>query len=69
MIKHLLNWKDIYLYNLLVLKGCWYFIGYKDDEKVKPLCIMLPKMSGSTKNFDETKCLYFLIQHDDLLEK
>ena len=24
------------------------FIDYKDDEKVKPLCLMLPKMSGYT---------------------
>ena len=38
-------------------------------KKLKPLCIMLPKMSGPTKNFDETKCVYFLTQHDDLLEK
>ena len=30
-------------------KGLKYFIGNKDDEKVKPLCIMLPKMSGYIK--------------------
>ena len=23
-----------------------YFIGHKDNEKVKPLCAMLPKISG-----------------------
>ena len=28
-----------------------YFIGYKDDEKVNPLCILLPKMSKYTKKF------------------
>ena len=25
-------------------KGFKYFTGYKDDEKVKALCILLPKM-------------------------
>ena len=29
----------------VIRKGYKYFIGYKDDEKVKLLCIMLPKMS------------------------
>ena len=26
--------------------GFKYFIGYREDEIVKPLCIVLPKMSG-----------------------
>ena len=50
-------------------KGFKYFIGYKDDEKVKPLCIMLPKMSGYTKSFNETKYMSILIKEDELLEK
>ena len=50
-------------------KGLKYFIGYKDDEKVKPLCIMLPKMSGYTKSFNETKYMSILIKEDELLEK
>lgn len=36
------------------------FIGYKDDEKVNPLYIVLPKMSGCARNFDGTKCISFL---------
>ena len=28
-------------------KGFKYFIGYHDDEIVKPLCIILPQMSGT----------------------
>ena len=39
-------------------KGFKYFIGYKDDKKVKPLCIMFPKMSGYVKCFDETKLFF-----------
>ena len=38
--------------------GCKDFIGYKDDKKVKPLCIMFPKMSGYVKRFDETKLFF-----------
>ena len=29
-----------------------YFIGYKENEKVKPLCVMPPKMSVYAKNVD-----------------
>ena len=46
-------------------------IGYLyNDNKVKPLRIMLPKTSAYLKRFDgHTKWLYFLIEDDDLLEK
>ena len=34
------------------------------------LHIMLPKASAYVKSYDgQTKCLYFLIEDDDLLEK
>ena len=36
-------------------KGFEYFIGYKDDREVTPLCIILPKMSAYKGDFDETK--------------
>ena len=29
--------------------GFKYFIGYKEDNIVKPLCIILPQMSGYIK--------------------
>ena len=46
------------------------FTGDKDDDKkVKPLCIMLPKMNRCTKIYDETKYMSFLIKYDELLEK
>ena len=46
-----------------------YLIGYKDDKKVRPLCLMLPKMSAFRRDFDETKYLSSLIRNDELLEK
>ena len=50
--------------------GFIYFIGYKNYyEKVMPFCILFPKMTGYRKNFDETKCIRFLIKDDELLEK
>ena len=36
-------------------KSFKYFIGYKDGKKVRPLCIILPKMSKRRREFDETK--------------
>ena len=35
-----------------------YFIGYKDAKKIKPLCVLLPKMTAYRKDFDETKYIY-----------
>ena len=32
--------------------GYKYFIGYQEGEIVKPLCIILPKMSGYIKYFE-----------------
>ena len=41
-----------------------------NDNKIKPLQIMLPKTSAYVKSYDgQTKGMYFLIENDDLLEK
>ena len=53
----------------MVKKGFKYFIGYKDAEKNRPLCIFSPKMSAYRRDFDETKYIPFLIKDDKLLEK
>ena len=36
-------------------KDLQYFINYKNDEKVKPLCIKLPKLSRDLNSFRENK--------------
>ena len=41
-------------------RGFKYFIDYKNGKKVKPLCLILPKMSAYRKDFDETKYMVFL---------
>ena len=50
-------------------KGFKYFIGYQEDEIVKPLCIILPQMSGYTKYLENgSKSMPFLIKDDKVWE-
>ena len=42
-------------------EGFKYFIGYKEGEIVKPLCIILPQMSTYIKYFEnESKNIFWL---------
>ena len=51
-------------------KGFKYFIGYKDDNIVRPLCIILPQMSGYIKHFEHGgKNMSFMIEDDSVLVK
>ena len=43
-------------------EGYKYFIGYQEDEIVKPLCIILPQMNGG-------KNMSFLIKNNEVREK
>ena len=50
--------------------GFKYFIGYKEDDIVKPLCIILTQMSGYIKYFENGgKDMSFVIKDDDVLAK
>ena len=51
-------------------KSFKYFIGYREGEIVKPLCIILPQMSGYIKYFENVgKNMSFLIKNDKVWEK
>ena len=52
-------------------KNYKYFIGYLNgDYKIKPLRIILPKISAYIKSYDgETKWMHFLIEDEELLKK
>ena len=51
-------------------EGYKYFIGYQDDEIVKPLCIILPQMNGYINILKmEEKNMSFLIKNDDVWQK
>ena len=48
-------------------EGFKYFIGYKEGEIVKSLCIILPQMSGYIKYFENGgKNMRFLIKDDEV---
>ena len=50
--------------------GFKYFIGYKEGKIVKPLCIILPQMTGYIKYFENGgKNMSFVIKDDDVLDK
>ena len=44
-------------------KGFEYFIGYKDGNIIRPLCIILPQMTGCMKSFENVgKIMSFIIK-------
>ena len=50
--------------------GFEYFIGYQESEIVKPLCIILPQMSGYIKYFENGgKNMSFMIKDVNVLNK
>ena len=51
-------------------EGFKYFIGYQEDEIVKPLCIILPQMSGYIKYFKNGgKNMSSFVRDDSVLNK
>ena len=51
-------------------EGFKYFIGYLEGGIVKPLCIILPQMSGYIKYFENGgKSMSFFIKDDEVWEK
>ena len=51
-------------------EGFRYFIGYKEGEIIKPLCIILPKIRGYIKYFENGgKNMSFIIKDDDVLDE
>ena len=39
-----------------------YFIGYNDNEIIRPLCIRLPQMTGYVKKFDYNETMSFIVR-------
>ena len=46
-------------------KGFKYYIGYKDNNIVRLLCIILPQMSGFIKYFDDS----VLVKYNEIWDK
>ena len=50
--------------------GSKYLIGCKEGEVVKPLCVILPQMTGYVKYLENGgKNISFVIKDDDVLDK
>ena len=73
----LLNIHDLGVNKILVSKkesygaknSLKYFIGYNDDDVIRPLCIKLPQMIGYVKHFDSNKTMSFKASDNNLLKK
>ena len=46
-----------------------YFIGYKDNKEIRPLCILFPGMSIYKRYSDKTKCMYFMIKYEIFFDR
>ena len=68
---------DINVNNILVSKkepygtknSFKYFIGYNDNDIIRPLCIRLPQMTGYARKFDENATMSFIVKDKQLLKK
>ena len=75
--KKLFNIHDLDVNKILVSKkesygtknSLKYFIGYNDDDVIRPLCIKLPQMIGYVKCFDSNKTMSFRVNDNKLLKK
>ena len=71
------NIEDIDVNNILVSKkesygnknSVKYFIGYNDNDVIRPLCIRLPQMSGYARKFNENATMSFIVKDKKLLKK
>ena len=45
-----------------------YFIGYNDNDNIRPLCIKLPQMTGYVRKFDENATMSFIVKNKQLLK-
>ena len=46
-----------------------YFIGYKDNKEIRPLCIFFLEISTHKRYFDKSKCMYFIIKDEIFFDK
>ena len=45
-----------------------YFIGYNDNDAIRPLCLRLPQMTGYAKKFNENVTMSFRVNNIQLLK-
>ena len=70
------NIEDIDVNNILVSKkepygnknSFKYFIGYNDNDVIRPLCIRLSQMTGYARKFNENAIMSFIVRDKKLLK-
>ena len=75
--KKINNIEDIDVNNILVSKkesygnknSFKYFIGYNDNDIIRPICIRLSQMTGYVRKFDENATMSFIVKDNQLLKK
>ena len=45
-----------------------YFIGYNDNDVIRPLCLRLPEMTGYARKFNENAIMSFRVNNKQLLK-
>ena len=45
-----------------------YFIGYNDNDIIRPLCIRLPQMTGYARKVDENATMSFKVNNKQFLK-
>ena len=45
-----------------------YFIGYNDNDVIRPLCVRLPQMTGYARKFNENATMSFRVKNKQLLK-
>ena len=71
------NIEEIGVNNILVSKkesygnknSFKYFIGYNDNDIIRPLCIRLSQMTGYARKLDENATMSFIVKDKQLLKK
>ena len=75
--KKLFNTYDLDVNKMLVSKkesygtknSLKYFIGYNDDDVIRPLCIKLSQMIGYVRHFDSNNTMSFKVNDNKLLKR
>ena len=49
-------------------KALKYFIGYNDNDVIRPLCLMLPQMTGYARKLNENATMSFRVNNKQLLK-
>ena len=46
-----------------------YFVGYNDEDVIRPLCVKFPQMVGFVKDFHDNKIMSFRVNDKKILKK